>query len=125
VLRDFEESDTERPNIRVDAISLASDSLRRHIVGSADKSVSLATSSDVATNTKIAELHLAAAGEKNVGRLDICWQVSLVSAFDQCVCLPLCKILQLCRYVRPLNPPSATFPSGFSPILPPRFFTSR
>lgn len=71
VLGDFKKADTEGPDIGCDCIGLAGDTLRSHVVGSADERVGVAFRTELAGHAEIAKADETLAGEEDIGRLDI------------------------------------------------------
>lgn len=63
MLRDFQQRDTEGPDVRCYSITLASDPLGSHVVRSADESVGVALRAKLSTNAKVAEFDIAGASE--------------------------------------------------------------
>ena len=77
MLSDLEEGHAKRPDIRGDGVALACDTLRRHVVASADEGIGITACAELTTDAKVAEFHGAVAAEEDVGGFYV-WGVELV-----------------------------------------------
>ena len=71
MLRHFQKSDPEGPDIRGDGVGFASNALRSHIVRGANKGVGVPFGAKLAANAKVAKADLTGSGQENVGRFDV------------------------------------------------------
>lgn len=66
VLCNFKQCNSEGPDVGGDGVRLSGDSLRGHVVGSANESVCIALSSEFTAYTKVTKFDLAVAAEEDV-----------------------------------------------------------
>lgn len=76
MLGHFQQRHPQRPDVGRDGVGLPGDPLRRHVVGGADERIGIAFGAEFAAHPKITQLHLAVAAQENVGRLDVCHEIS-------------------------------------------------
>ena len=60
---------------------MTSDTFGGHVVGCADKGVGIALRTEFSADTEIAEFDLAVTANENVGRLDVCKSLVLMSLY--------------------------------------------
>lgn len=66
MLRNLQQGHTQRPDVRSDGVRLTCDTFWRHVVGGADERIGIALGAELAADTKVAELDLAIATQKDV-----------------------------------------------------------
>lgn len=92
VLRDLQQRNTSRPNIRSNRVTLTRDPLRRHVVRRPDESVRVTFRAELSADAKITQLDLAVAAEQDVTRLDVAVDDLLAMQISQTVEDALCDL---------------------------------
>ena len=71
MLSNFQQRDTQTPDVTGDSVALACDALGRHVVAGTDEGVGITFGAKLTTHTEITELDLSLAREKDIGGFNI------------------------------------------------------